>query len=165
MPTLMSLQLAEKLNDNRRRTGLFFMPFHKYHAARIDIKSEEVLVVANREEAIDVFDQQEQMGAAVTAFVYNQPAAIFGFVSIWKGVAEAWLVADDVMRSMPVTFTKSAKQVLDISAISMGLHRTQITVRSTDTRAYKWASAVGFKEECLMRKYGTDGVDYFLMAR
>jgi len=161
----MSLQLAEKLNDNRRRTGLFFMPFHKNHAARIDIKSEEVLVVASREEAIDVFDQQEQMGAAVTAFVYNQPAAIFGFVSIWKGVAEAWLVADDVMRSMPVTFTKSAKQVLDISAISMGLHRTQITVRSTDTRAYKWASAVGFKEECLMRKYGTDGVDYFLMAR
>ena len=161
----MSLQLAEKLNDNRRRTGLFFMPFHKNHAARIDIKSEEVLVVANREEAIDVFDQQEQMGAAVTAFVYNQPAAIFGFVSIWKGVAEAWLEADDVMRSMPVTFTKSAKQVLDISAISMGLHRTQITVRSTDTRAYKWASAVGFKEECLMRKYGTDGVDYFLMAR
>lgn len=162
---MMSLQLAEKLNDNRRRTGLFFMPFHKNHASRINIKSEEVLVVANREEAIDVFDQQEQMGAAVTAFVYNQPAAIFGFVSIWKGVAEAWLVADDVMRSMPVTFTKSAKQVLDISAISMGLHRTQITVRSTDTRAYKWASAVGFKEECLMRKYGTDGVDYFLMAR
>lgn len=161
----MSLQLAEKLNEHRRRTGLFFMPFHKNHAARIDIKSEEVLVVANREEAIDVFDQQEQMGAAVTAFVYNQPAAIFGFVSIWKGVAEAWLVADDVMRSMPVTFTKSAKQVLDISAISMGLHRTQITIRSTDTRAYKWASAVGFNEECLMRKYGTDGVDYFLMAR
>lgn len=121
--------------------------------------------MANREEAIEVFDQQEQMGAAVTAFVYNEPAAIFGFVSIWKGVAEAWLVADDVMRSMPVTFTKSAKQVLDISAISMGLHRTQITVRSTDTRAYKWASAVGFNEECLMRKYGTDGVDYFLMAR
>lgn len=161
----MSLQLAEKLNDNRRRTGLFFMPFHKNHASRINIKSEEVLVVANREEAIDVFDQQEQMGAAVTAFVYNEPAAIFGFVSIWKGVAEAWLVADDVVRSMPVTFTKSAKQVLDISAISMGLHRTQITVRSTDTRAYKWASAVGFKEECLMRKYGMDGVDYFLMAR
>ncbi len=102
MPTLMSLQLAEKLNDNRRRTGLFFMPFHKNHAARINIKSEEVLVVANRDEAIDVFDQQEQMGAAVTAFVYNEPAAIFGFVSIWKGVAEAWLVADDVMRSMPL---------------------------------------------------------------
>lgn len=121
--------------------------------------------MANREEAVEVFDQQEQMGAAVTAFVYNQPAAIFGFVSIWKGVAEAWLVADDVMRSMPVTFTKAAIQTLDISAISMGLHRTQITVRSTDTRAYKWASAVGFKEECLMRKYGTDGVDYFLMAR
>jgi len=165
MPTLMSLQLAEKLNDQRRRTGLFFMPFHKHHATRIDIKSEEVLVVANREEAVEVFDQQEQMGAAVTAFVYNQPAAIFGFVSIWKGVAEAWLVADDIMRSMPVTFTKAAIQTLDISAISMGLHRTQITVRSTDTRAYKWASAVGFKEECLMRKYGTDGVDYFLMAR
>lgn len=161
----MSLQLAEKLNDQRRRTGLFFMPFHKHHATRIDIKSEEVLVVANREEAVEVFDQQEQMGAAVTAFVYNQPAAIFGFVSIWKGVAEAWLVADDIMRSMPVTFTKAAIQTLDISAISMGLHRTQITVRSTDTRAYKWASAVGFKEECLMRKYGTDGVDYFLMAR
>jgi predicted RNA-binding protein associated with RNAse of E/G family len=161
----MSLQLAKELNDNQRRKGVYFMPFAKNHAMRINIKSEEVLVVANQIEAAEIFVQQESMGAAVTVYADHRPVAIFGFVSIWKGVAEAWLVADDLARSMPMTFTKTAKLVLDIAEISMALHRMQITIRSTDRRAYKWATAVGFTEECLMKKYGTDQVDYFLMMR
>lgn len=161
----MSLQLADKLNQQPRRTGLFFMPFAKSHVDRIHVKAEEVLIVASKSEVADLLATQEQMGAAVTVFVGNRPAAVFGFVSIWKGVAEAWLIADDIMRSTPMTMTKTAKMVLDIAEISLSLHRLQITVRSTDRRAYKWAAAVGFTEECLMKKYGTDQVDYFLMMR
>lgn len=161
----MSLRLAERLNNQPRRAGVFFMPFAKNHVDRIHVKAEEVLVVASKSEVADILDTQERMGAAVTAFVGNRPAAVFGFVSIWPGVAEAWLIADDVAKSMPMTLTRAAKTVLDIAEISMSLHRLQITVRSTDTRAYKWAAAVGFTEECLMKKYGTDQVDYFLMMR
>jgi RimJ/RimL family protein N-acetyltransferase len=54
---------------------------------------------------------------------------------------------------------------MDITMISMGLHRIQLTVRTTDKRAEKWAYAIGFKQEGVMHKYGADGVDYLMMAR
>ncbi len=56
-------------------------------------------------------------------------------------------------------------RVMDIAAISMGLHRIQLTIRTTDKRAEKWALAIGFQQEAVMRKYGPDGVDYLLMSR
>jgi len=61
--------------------------------------------------------------------------------------------------------TKYGIAVQDIAKISLGLHRTQITVRMTDKRAYKWALALGFRQEGVMSKYGPDCIDYILMAR
>jgi RimJ/RimL family protein N-acetyltransferase len=54
---------------------------------------------------------------------------------------------------------------MDIAMISMGLHRIQLTVRTTDKRAEKWAYAIGFKRDGVLRKYGVDGVDYLMMSR
>ena len=67
---MMSLRLAERLNNQPRRAGVFFMPFAKNHVDRIHVKAEEVLVVASKSEVADILDTQERMGAAVTAFVY-----------------------------------------------------------------------------------------------
>ena len=165
MPTLTSSVLAEKLNQANKRRGLFFMPFSPAHVRRIEVKSEEVLVVAKPEEIEHLLTTQSQMGPAVTAFLNLQPVAIFGFVSIWSGVAETWLVPDDKVRSIPMTLTRIGMRVMDIAAISMGLHRIQLTIRTTDKRAEKWALAIGFQQEAVMRKYGPDGVDYLLMSR
>lgn len=165
MPILTSSALAERLNQSNRRRGVFFMPFAPHHVDRISIESEEVLVLAERDQVSDILYAQSQMGPAVTGFIGTQPAAVFGFVSIWRGVAEAWLVADRSARAMPMTLTRMGLKVMDIAKISMGLHRVQITVRTTDKRAYDWALAIGFQQECVMRGYGPDGVDYFLMAR
>ena len=108
---------------------------------------------------------QLQYGIAVTGFLNMQPAGVFGFVPIWKGVTESWLLVDDLARTKPIAFTKYGILAHDISKISQGLHRQQITVRIADKRAYKWALALGFREEAVMRKYGPDGSDYYLMAR
>lgn len=165
MPILTSSELAERLNQANRRRGVFFLPFAQHHVDRISIESQEVLVLTDQKGASDILSAQAQMGPAVTGFIGTTPAAVFGFVSIWRGVAEAWLVADRSARAMPVTLTRMGLKVMDIAKISMELHRIQITVRTTDKRAYDWALAIGFREECVMRRYGPDGVDYFLMAR
>jgi hypothetical protein len=141
------------------------MPFSPAHVDRIKVDAEEVLVVARPDEVKDLLTTQAAMGGAVTVFLNMEPIAIFGFVSIWKGVAETWLVPDEKVRKIPVTLTKVGYKVMDIAKISMGLHRIQLTVRTTDKRAEKWAHAIGFKCDGVLRKYGVDGVDYLMMSR
>lgn len=162
MPNLTSSQLAEKLNQRGVRRGIFFMPAVEHHVQRINISNEEVLV--HEDYQATVLDQL-RMGPAVTAFADLKPVAVFGFVPIWNGLAEAWLLVDNQARKYPIAMTKYGKAVQDIAKISLGLHRIQITVRIMDKRAYKWALALGFKEEAVMSKYGPDQVDYILMAR
>jgi hypothetical protein len=162
MPTLTSSQLAEKLNQQGVRRGVFFMPAVDNHVERVIISNEEVLI---HEDYLPSILAQLRMGPAVTAFVDLKPVAIFGFIPVWSGVAEAWLVVDNHARKYPVAMTKYGIAVQDIAKISLGLHRTQITVRMTDKRAYKWALALGFRQEGVMSKYGPDGIDYILMAR
>jgi hypothetical protein len=165
MPTLTSSALAERLNQTNKRRGVFFMPFAPTHIQRINVETEDVLVVANKDEVESLITAQASMGPAVTVFMNAEPVAVFGFVSIWPGVSEAWLVPDERLRSIPMTLTRIGKKVMDIAKISMGLHRIQLTVRTTDKRAERWAYAIGFSQEAVMRKYGPDGIDYFLMSR
>lgn len=160
-----SLTLAERLNQTNKRKGVFFMPYAPSHSQRISVQSEDVLVVAQGEDIHKMVNAQAQMGPTVTVFLNLEPVAVFGFVRIWHGVVEAWMVPDEKLRSIPMTLTRIGKKVMDIAMISMGLHRIQLTIRTTDKRAENWAYAIGFDCEGLMRKYGADGVDYLLMAR
>jgi hypothetical protein len=161
--TLTSSILAEKMNQHNLVKGSMFLPFAEHHARMIEPSGQDVLVF--NEAAAEMMVAQAAFGPAVTWKYQGRVAAIFGFVEIWNGLSEAWLIADDTARRTPLAFTKTAIFVLDIAQISMRLHRLQITVRTTDKRAEKWARAIGFEPECVMRKYGPDQVDYFLMAR
>jgi hypothetical protein len=96
------------------------MPFSPAHVDRIKVSSEEVIVVAGPDEIKGLLTTQASMGGAVTAFLNLEPIAIFGFVSIWKGVAETWLVPDEKVREIPVTLTKVGILVMDIAMISIG---------------------------------------------
>jgi len=160
--TLTSLGLSDQLNQRRLSSGVFFLPAVKDHLNRMTISNEEVLVHTNHK---DIVMDQIGFGPTVTAFCGLDPVAMFGFVPIWEGVAESWLLADNEARKKPLALTKYGIAAHDIAKISMGLHRLQITVRITDNRAVKWAFALGFKNEAIMKKYGPDQVDYYLMAR
>jgi hypothetical protein len=160
--TLTSLGLSDQLNQLKLSKGVFFLPAVKDHLNRMTISNEEVLVHTDHKEIIM---EQIDYGPTVTAFFGLDPVAMFGFVPIWEGVAESWLVADNGVRTRPLTLTKYGIAAHDIAKISMGLHRLQITVRITDNRAMKWAFALGFENEVIMKKYGPDQVDYYLMAR
>jgi hypothetical protein len=61
--------------------------------------------------------------------------------------------------------TKIGIAVADMAEIAMGLHRLQITVKTSDARAVSWAKAIGFISECTMKEYSEDKFDYNLMVR
>lgn len=158
--------LAENLNSNRtRRAPGFFMPFSPVHLDIIKISQEDIEAASEYVDAKKLISHQASVGIAVTAFYGVTPTACFGLVEIWPGVAQAWLAASDDCRRKPLYMTKMAAHFFDIAEISERLHRVQITVKTSDKRAEKWALHLGFVKEGVMSKYGPDGSDHYIMAR
>lgn len=162
----MSLLPIDLLNKEALyHKSFLILPFAPEHFDKIQVDQEESLTFSSTGDLRKRVIAQSNMGLSLTMFMYNKPSAIFGVVPYWKGVAELWMIADNRVRSIPIAMTKTAMRLCDIFEIYMGLHRMQITVRSTDRRALKWAKAIGFRQECVMSKYGPDKIDYILLAR
>lgn len=139
------------------------MPYSPLHSLDIKVTNPEVIISDNT--PAEHMNYQATLGPAVTALVHGRPVAVFGYIGYWKGVAEFWSMFDDRARHYPKAMTSIAKQFLYIAEIAEGLHRLQITVKSDDQRAYRWAKALGFQEEGLMLRFLPDGSDAYMMAR
>ena len=112
-----------------------------------------------------VLEMQAEHGFAFTAFLYGKPVASFGVALIWNGVGEMWAVIGDTARTKPFAMTKIGILFADMAEISLGLHRLQITVKTSDNRAVRWARAIGFISEGTLKAYSEDKEDYEMMSR
>lgn len=156
----------EVMNDEmHKRRGMYYLPFVPEHFDHLDFNHKEISVLSNVYEVKSLISCQAQMGVAFTAFRHNRAIAIMGIVNIWPGVGEMWSVFDEEARSIPATMLRAGTSFSDIAIRYLQLHRLQITVRTDDNRAFRYAKAIGFETESVMRKYGPDQVDYLLMAR
>jgi RimJ/RimL family protein N-acetyltransferase len=61
--------------------------------------------------------------------------------------------------------TKAGIAFIDIVEILFRLHRVQITVKTLDARAIKWAKALGFQSEGILKEYSADKEDYNILRR
>jgi RimJ/RimL family protein N-acetyltransferase len=156
----------EAMNDEmHKRRGMYYLPFVPEHFDHLDFDHKEISVLSHVYNIKSMISQQAQMGVAFTAFRHNRPIAVIGVVNIWPGVGELWSIFDNQARDIPATMLKSAIRFSDIAIRYLQLHRLQITVRTDDNRAFRYAKAIGFETESVMRKYGPDQIDYLLMAR
>jgi hypothetical protein len=112
-----------------------------------------------------MLETQAASGFAFTCHLNGQPVACFGCTKLWDGVGEMWSIIGDHARKHPIAMTKIGLAFADICEIAMGLHRLQITVKTSDKRAMSWARAIGFISECTMQEYSMDRQDYNLMVR
>jgi hypothetical protein len=112
-----------------------------------------------------MLEAQAEHGFAFTCLLNGQPVAVFGCTKLWDGVGEMWSVIGDQARKHPIAMTKIGITFADMCEIAMGLHRLQITVKTSDKRAMSWAKAIGFISECTIKQYSPDKLDYDLMAR
>jgi hypothetical protein len=156
----------EVMNDEaHKRKGMYYLPFVPEHFDHLDFDHKEISVLSHVYDIKSMVSQQAQMGVAFTAFRGGKAIAILGVVNIWPGVGEMWSIFDNQAREIPATALRTGRSFGDIAIRYLQLHRLQITVRTDDNRAFRYAEAIGFKTESVMRKYGPDQVDYLLMAR
>lgn len=163
----MRVQLPyDLLNEQmHKRKGVYYLPFVPDHFDHIDFDAKEISTLSKAYDVKSMLANQAELGTAFTAFKYNRPVAIVGIVFIWQGVGEMWSIFDNQAREYPTTMMRVGLDFSDIAMRYLHLHRLQITVRTDDNRAIRFAEAIGFKTECVMQKFGPDGVDYLLMAR
>jgi RimJ/RimL family protein N-acetyltransferase len=155
-------EINEKLPIVR---GTFFVPFVVNHAFDIEGGEFSGLSAQKMIGVQRMLETQAEFGFAYTCFLYDKPVAVFGCSLLWNGVGEMWSIIGDGARTKPIAMTKIGIAFIDICCISLGLHRLQITVKTSDNRAMKWAKAIGFISECTMKGYSTDKMDYDLMSR
>ncbi len=156
--------LFDELNK-KKPNGVFFMPFNRVHYDAMNISQPDLV---SQEKYMDVgakLEAQSKAGFSATVFLDLKAVMSFGIVPIWNGVAEAWMIADDKIRNKPYTLTKYSKRFIDIVPISLALHRLQITVRIRDKKAVSWARFLGFTEEGILRGYGPDKANYYMMRK
>lgn len=145
--------------------GGYFLPYMQHHLDELDcveMKTQKAITV---NEFKYMINHQAECGPTITAFLYGKPVAVFGATILWKGVAEFWSLLSEQSRRYPIAMTKAGLTFIDIVEILFHLHRVQITVKTSDTRAMSWAKALYFVPECNMLRYSADKDDYTLLRR
>lgn len=104
-------------------------------------------------------------GEVLTILHGALPVAILGVTVLWPGVAEVWSIMTDDIRKVPVAFHRFCERLLRSTMKKHKLHRAQCNVRGDFTTGLRWAEALGFQREGLLRQFGPDGSDYILFAR
>jgi hypothetical protein len=153
------------LPDLPTMPGLIWVPFQPGHVAVMNVQAQNFQTISKAMDVMTMLEHQAKYGHAITAILHGRPVACFGAVRIWKGVEEMWCFIEERGRQYPKTLTRAAIAFRDFRVISGNLHRLQIIVRCNDLRAVRWGLGIGFEIEGLMKKYGPDEADFFMMSR
>lgn len=106
----------------------------------------------------------EQAGG-FTLMAHGRVVACGGVLTLWPGVAEAWICVSVHAKDHPSFVYRYAKAVIEV-AIKVGkLHRLQAHVQTNFTTARRFMEHLGFELESGLTRFGPDQADYVLYRR
>jgi len=93
------------------------------------------------------------------------PIAILGITFLWPGVGYLWGILGEGIKKCPKSFVKVTRQLIEQYAKNLGLWRVHMDVIARYHPAIRFAESIGLTREGLMKKFGSDGHDYYRYAR
>ena len=90
---------------------------------------------------------------------------VIGFNKIWDGVVRAWAVFGEDVQKYPIAFHKMVLKLIEHYTFILKIWRIEITVLCGFKQGMKWAEALGFIQEGIMKKFGPNKADFYLYAR
>lgn len=141
------------------------VPFHWGHPDVMDLREFDRAYFSEVPDfrlRLKMYSQQKH---SYSAIVDGQIACCWGAYPLWSGVAEAWLITSYKVETYPVALTRGAMRYFNNICTDMALHRLQLSVDCRNVVAVRWARALSFKEEGVMKKYGPTGADHIMFAR
>ncbi len=130
------------------------VPYEPKHLALLQVREEQKADVP-----------KEIGGDAVTILNDEIPVAILGGYQIVPGVLQAWSLISDYVKKIPIAFHREVKNFIGFIMKKYAIRRIQMSVVVGFQIGWRWASALGFKPEGIMKQYGIDGRDYWLFAK
>ena len=120
-----------------------------------------------REEFLELAHAPALLGVyGRTWLMEKEPLAVMGVMPRWQGVGSAWAYISDAARERPKSLLRIAQGLLwNVAHIEFKMWRVDTTVRANYPAGKRFALHLGFACEGLMRAYGKEREDHWLMAR
>ena len=147
------------------RTDAQIIPYHPNHYYSIELKGYELDYIRTIPNYDQYINENATPGLTWTVIIRGKVVAIFGLRFQWDRVAELWMLPGVGIENDPISVTRGARKILDNVIQEYDIMRLQIAVRVQNVTAYKFAKALYFEQEALMRCYGPELADYYLMSR
>lgn len=161
----MSSELIERLNEVLPEQARA-VPFHWGHLHLMELHEDQQITMKNIPNYDKIIQHYATNGLSCTILVDGKPGLSFGSVAHWQGLYEMWLIVDQpTAKKYPVSLTKYSKKAVEVAEGILNPHRLQLIVRRDNFSACKWARAIGFEEEAIIRKYTPDGRDCVFYVR
>ncbi len=112
-----------------------------------------------------VYGKQLRSGLSYTIIDNGNIALCAGVLDKWSGVGSGWFLFSALFRTE--CFLPVHRHTMRFIRIMLQerYHRIEITVAPGHEEGHRWAKALRFEEEGLMRKYDPKGRDAFMYAR
>lgn len=142
------------------------VPFTWHHIAAMNIRPDELGDQTSIKDYIERAKIYAQRGPCYTAIFESEGVAMcWGFLPYWKGVYEAWALTSYLVEKHPIATIRTAQSIFNHIESDLQAHRLQITVKANNKRSMRFAEALRFRPEGVLKSYGPNGSDYVMMAR
>lgn len=130
----------------------------------VDFLEHRYPIGINDREFIEVMTKKEN-ARVFTLVAHGKPIAIIGAINIWYGLTEVFAMTSDLVPKYKIEFHKKCLYMINSLRENFGSRRIFMNVKEGCKTRMRWALSLGFEKECLMRSWGPDGSNYYLMAR
>jgi hypothetical protein len=111
-------------------------------------------------------EKPEMVGGNVLTFLHDEkPIAIVGWFLLAPGVAQCWALISEDVKKCPKSFHKNILLLLRWHQDKFEIRRFQMSVSCEFQTGWRWAKALGFTCEGIMKKYAANGSDCWLFGR
>lgn len=106
--------------------------------------------------------QWEDSKNSATVVYDGRVLAIIGFMVLWQGVCEVYILPSKYISEYPHAFARCLKRVLTSGAFN-NFHRVQLRALKDDLHG-RFNSFLGFRQEGILRKYDSEGNDFVMWS-
>lgn len=139
--------------------------FNPDHLNVIDIREEEAQGVMTLPDYYERFSMAAEKSIEANSYAYDGIMLFSaGYMELWPGVIECWMVPSIHVEKYKMTFCKLLKNYVDKILREQTCHRLQATAPD-DELHNRWMGFLGLKKEGVMKQYTHTKQDYAIFGR
>lgn len=113
---------------------------------------------------VDVALNYEKMGPAWTLSHEGEPYCCSGFLPLWHGVVECWMLTSEEAENHKFAMYRGLRLLFQDEVKRLDLHRVQCSVLVENDTSRAWLERLGFEYEGHMKAYDDQARDYVRYA-